>query len=156
MNNSQLNYENDFYNWTRQQIELLKTGRFNKLDTVHLIEELEDMGKSQLRELESRLIVLIAHLLKWQFQLSSLTEQWQEFEGKSWRKTIIEQRTQLLGLFEDMPSLKNKMPGAIIKVYPKAVLFAVDETSLPKNTFPDRCPYSTEQLMDKKFYPVNA
>jgi hypothetical protein len=89
MNALQLEYERDIDNWTHQHIRLLKARKFDELDIEHLIEELEDMGKSNVRELESRLIILIAYLLKWQFQLETLSDQWQEFEGKSWRKTII-------------------------------------------------------------------
>ena len=57
-------YEQDFFAWTKQQANLLKEGRLRELDLPNLIEELEDMGRSNYRELESRLIVLVAHLLK--------------------------------------------------------------------------------------------
>ena len=130
MNNTKL-YEHDFNAWIYQQISLLKAGKTDEIDVEHLIEELEDMGKSNLRELESRFIILIAHLLKWQFQLATLETQWQDFEGKSWRKTIIEQRSQISNLLEEMSSLKQKLQNAAIKTYPKAVTFAVDETGLP-------------------------
>lgn len=153
MNTLQYQYEHDINSWISQHIALLKAKKFDELDVEHLIEELEDMGKSNVRELESRLIVLIAHLLKWQFQLAMLSEQWQEFEGKSWRKTIIEQRSQLLDLFEEIPSLKQKIQSAITKTYPKAVTFVVDETGLPKKTFPSSCPYCVERVLDKTFYP---
>ncbi len=153
MNTLELEYEKDFHNWIEQHIALLKTNQVYALDTEHLIEELEEMGKSNIRELESRFIILIAHLLKWQFQLSTLTNQWQEFEGKSWRKTIIEQRLQLVDLLVEMPSLKKKLTDVIIKTYPKAIIFTVDEAGLPKETFPQTCPYTIEQLLDKNFYP---
>ena len=152
MGNAKL-YEHDFNAWIYQQISLLKAGKTDEIDVEHLIEELEDMGKSNLRELESRFIILIAHLLKWQFQLATLETQWQNFEGKSWRKTIIEQRSQISNLLEEMPSLKQKLQNAAIKTYPKAVTFAVDETGLPPSTFPEKCPYTIEQLLDKHFYP---
>jgi len=61
-------YNTDFHSWIQQHILLLKAGRVNEIDNMHLIEELEDMGKSDTRELKSRLTTLIAHLLKWQFQ----------------------------------------------------------------------------------------
>lgn len=58
----------DFYGWTREQAVLLRERRLDELDAEHLIEELLDMGASQEHELESRLAVLIAHLLKWRHQ----------------------------------------------------------------------------------------
>jgi hypothetical protein len=88
-------YETDYSTWVARHIELLKKGYFAEIDIEHLIEELEGRSRSDKRELESRLIVLIAHLLKWQFQLQDLKERWQGFEGQSWQSTIIEQRTQL-------------------------------------------------------------
>ncbi len=153
MNPSNL-YEQDFNAWINAQIHLLKQGKISELDVTHLITELEDMGKSQRRELESRFMILLAHLLKWQFQLNQLNSQFKEFEGKSWRKTIIEQRAQILYLLDDMPSLKRELETAILKVYPQAVLFAVEETGLKKTVFPENCPYTTEQLLDKQFYPT--
>jgi hypothetical protein len=73
-------YEQDFDHWAKNQAELPRQGKAHRLDIEHLIEELEDMGKSSLRELESRCIILIAHLLKWQYQLDTLAEQWKAFE----------------------------------------------------------------------------
>ena len=77
-------YEKDFLAWTQQQSELIRQGRWQEVDLDHLIEELEDMGKSNHRELESPLIVLLAYLLKWEFQLNQLQDQWREFDGRSW------------------------------------------------------------------------
>jgi hypothetical protein len=153
MNHLAIEYEHDFNAWVQQHITLLKQGKINEIDVEHLILELEDMGKSNLRELESRLIVLIAHLLKWQFQLHQLTERWQEFKGSSWQQSINEQRLQLAHLLDSVPSLKRELPGAIDKVYPKAVNSAIKETKLPPSTFPDACPYTAEQLLEDDFYP---
>ena len=88
-------YEKDFLAWTQQQSELIRQGCLQEVDLDHLIEELEDMGKSNHRELESRLVVLLAHQLNQEFQLNQLRDQWREFDGRSWRKTIIEQRVQI-------------------------------------------------------------
>ncbi|BAP55360.1 hypothetical protein THII_1063 [Thioploca ingrica] len=149
-------YEHDFNAWIHNQISLLKAGKTNEIDIEHLIEELEDMGKSNLRELESRFIILIAHLLKWQFQLATLETQWQDFEGKSWRKTIIEQRTQLLYLLKKVPSLKQKLQNAVTEAYLEAVMLVVKESKLSKSIFPIDCPYTIEQLLDDDFYPENT
>ena len=70
-------YEKDFLSWTQQQSELIRQGCWQEVDLDHLIEELE-----------SRLVVLLAYLLKWEFQLNQLQDQWREFDERSWRKTI--------------------------------------------------------------------
>jgi hypothetical protein len=146
-------YERDFNAWIQQHITLLKQGRVNDIDVEHLILELEDMGKSNLRELESRFIILITHLFKWQFQLKQLTDRWQEFEGKSWKQTIIEQRLQIRKQLKNTPSLKSHLQNIVIEAYPYSVELATDETGLPESTFPNECPYGLEQLLDKTFYP---
>jgi len=146
-------YQQDFEHWVNQQITLLKTGRVHELDVEHLIEELEGMARRDRNELISHLIILIAHLLKWQFQLSQLTETWEQFSGKSWHHSILEQRYRIHEQLENTPSLQNYLHEATMKAYPKAVALAVDETGLPKSTFPPNCSYSIAQLLDKTFYP---
>ena len=76
-------YEADFYQWSLEQARLLRSGEWKAVDVEHLAEEIEDMGKSLRREWESRLKVLIVHLLKWVFQ--------PELRGISWQLTIQEQ-----------------------------------------------------------------
>ena len=66
------------------------------------------MGKSERRELESRLLILLAHLLKWQYQYQTLSERWREFDGRSWRTTIVEQRKQLAVLLRRAPGLTTR------------------------------------------------
>jgi hypothetical protein len=146
-------YEQDFHQWIEHHITLLRSGRFNEIDVEHLIEELEGMAGRNKHELISRLIVLIAHLLKWQFQLKQLSERWQEFDGRSWRRSIIEQRYQIAYLLESIPSLTNYLSESLNLAYPKAVNLAIDETKLPQSLFPKTCPYTVEQLIDKEFYP---
>ena len=70
-------YEKDFYAWIQYHIELLKQGKLEQLDVEILIDELESMGKRDKRELVSHFIILIAHLLKWQFQPHQRSNSWQ-------------------------------------------------------------------------------
>jgi len=95
MNTLALEYEQDFHSWIEKHIDLLKAGKFEEIDAKHLIDELEDMGKSNIRELESRFVILIAHLLKWQLQ--------PEKQSSSWRGLISEQRVQILRLLKKRP-----------------------------------------------------
>jgi len=153
MSNLATEYDRDFDAWIQQHIALLKQGRVNEIDVEHLIDELEDMGRSNKRELSSHFKILIAHLLKWQFQLRQLSNYRESWQGGSWQATIVEQRSQIADILEENPSLKRQIPKSITKAYPKAVEIAVDETNLPKSTFPDSCPYTIDQLLDRKFYP---
>jgi len=146
-------YEHDFNAWVESQVLLLKQGKTSEIDIEHLVEELEEMSRNNLRELESRFIILLAHLLKWQFQLALLVTQWKELEGKSWRNTIIEQRTQLLFLLRKVPSLKSSLQDSVAEAYPEAVKLATKETNLPSSTFPAQCSYTVEQILDDDFFP---
>ncbi|NEV63082.1 DUF29 domain-containing protein [Thiorhodococcus minor] len=146
-------YQTDYAAWAQRNAELLRERRFDELDIEHLLEELSDMSKSDRRELHSRLLVLLAHLLKWEFQYRSLSERWREFKGDSWRSTIVEQREQLADLLRQSPGLKSAVDGAIADAYPVAVRLAHKETRLPKTIFPEICPYSRDQVFDDDFYP---
>jgi len=115
------------------------------IDIDILIDELESMAKRDKRELTSRLMILIAHLLKWQFQ--------PENQNGSWRGSIREQRIQLLEQLEESPSLRNNLDESVVKAYPRALALAVDETGLSSKNFPPECPYTLKQLLDENFYP---
>jgi hypothetical protein len=146
-------YDTDYAQWAQRNAELLRAGRFAELDIDHLLEELSDMSKSERHELESRLLVLIAHLLMWEYRYPTLAERWREFDGRSWRSTIVEQRKRLALRLRKSPGLQSVLDEAIIGIYPDAVELASDESGLPPETFPAHCPYRATQLLDKTFYP---
>ncbi|WP_216092848.1 DUF29 domain-containing protein [Candidatus Marithrix sp. Canyon 246] len=148
-------YDTNYSEWAKENSRLLKEGCFIDLDIPHLLEELSDIGKAETNELESRLIILLAHLLKWQFQYQQLSERWQEFKGDSWRTTIIEQRLRLQRRLRKSPGLKSKLPAIINNAYEDAVLLAAKETRLAKEIFPEHCCYSVAEILDDDFYPVN-
>ena len=135
----------DFYAWTKQQADILKSGMFANLDVHYLIEELESMGAGEKRELVHRLTLLLGHLLKWVYQ--------PERRGNSWRATIEEQRLEVADLTEDNPSLKHQIEQQFGKAYTKAVLFAVKETDLSKSVFPDESPFTLEQALNRTYLP---
>ncbi|NEX22611.1 DUF29 domain-containing protein [Thiorhodococcus mannitoliphagus] len=149
-------YETDYAQWAQRNAELLRARRFEEFDIEHLLEELSDLSKSDRRELHSRLLALIAHLLKWQYQLPTLAERWREFDGSSWRATIVEQHEQLADLLRESPGLKTTLRAAIAAAHPGAVRLAHKETRLPVDRFPAACPYSSAQIFDDDFYPGEA
>jgi hypothetical protein len=138
-------YEKDFYTWTQQQAALLKSGKFADLDIHNLIEEIETMGRSEKRELESRLTILLLHLLKWKYQEAR--------RGRSWELTIEEQRIKFTETLEENPGLKPALNEIVRKAYRLAVIQASKETKISKNFFPENCPWSIEQISNDIFYP---
>jgi plasmid stabilization system protein ParE len=138
-------YEQDFFGWTARNAELLRAGRFAEADLEHIAAEIEDMGKSERRELESRLSVVLSHLLKWRCQPNR--------RGRSWQATIRVQRTELMRLLADMPSLRLHLRERLPQVYPTAVEQAIAETDLSEDVFPPTCPFSLDQILDTNFLP---
>jgi len=138
-------YDRDFVQWTAETARLLRERRFDEIDAELVAEEIEDMGKRDRRELVSRLRVLLSHLLKLKFQ--------PEKQSGSWRNTIRNQRFKLEQVLKDSPSLKAALPQWIDEAYAAAVARAADETGLPVETFPARCPFPPAQILDPDFFP---
>ena len=139
-------YETDFYAWAKTQAAALQQENFEQLDIANLIEEIEDMGKSQQRQLESRLIVLLAHLLKWQHQPGK--------QSRSWQATIDVQRIQLHKLLKQNPSLRPSLATIITEAYEQARKLAWAETGLDLKAFSPTCPYTAVQILDDAFLPA--
>jgi len=138
-------YETDFYGWIQQQAGVLRAGSFATLDLDNLIEEIESMGRSEQRELESRLDVLLMHLLKWQYQPN--------LRSKSWELTIEEQRRRISRHLRKNSSLNSLVPETLEDAYGDAVLEAAKETGLSKTTFPVQCPWTFEQVINDGYWP---
>ena len=142
---SMLAYSEDFYGWTQEQARLLREHRINELDLENLLEEIESMGKSEKRELESRLEVLLMHLLKWQYQPN--------FQGKSWELTIREQRAKSIRHLKENPSLKALLAEIFEYAYEGARMGAARQTGLSLEIFPTSCPWTFEQVTEPAFFP---
>jgi hypothetical protein len=138
-------YEQDFYAWTQAQAALLRDQKAEALDYANLAEEVESLGKSQQSELESRLEVVLTHLLKWCYCPVPPDPR------RGWRVTIREQRRRLARLLHQNPSLRPTVPAVVTESYPHARLMAIDETEVPSTTFPEACPWSVAQVPD--FWP---
>ena len=138
-------YESDFCAWASEQAALLRQRRFGELDVENIAEELESLGRSEKRELVSHLTVLLAYLLKWQFQPA--------WRGKSWRLTIREQRRRIAKHLGENPSLKAVLPDAIADAYEDALTDVQKETPLNEGDLPTDCPYTKEQILAADFLP---
>lgn len=138
-------YSGDFFGWTQQQAELLRAGKLSEVDVMNLAEEIEDMGGSEKRELESRLGVLLLHLLKWHYQPSH--------RGQSWKLTIAEQRNRIARRLKKSPSLKALLPELAEDAYSDARYGAARETGRELEVFPLICPWSVKDALTDEFMP---
>lgn len=129
-------YEKDIVAWAAEQAQLLRAGRFDLLDIEHIAEEIEDVGKSEQRELANRMALLLAHLLKWQYQT--------DYRTASWQRTITEQRKGVKKRLIKSPGLQPMLADDDWKseIWADAVAQAAQETGLAD--FPESCQWSLE------------
>jgi len=139
-------YDRDYCLWLEETAKLLRDRNLEYLDFEHLIAEIEDMGKEKRRELKNRLIVLLMHLLKYQYQ--------PEKRSASWVSTIWEQYYQIESLLEDSPSLKPYYLEIFSDCYLKAVRAASTETKLSAKVFPTDSPFLAEDAINPDFIVV--
>jgi len=138
-------YEDDFVVWLDAQAGFLQDGRLELLDKDHLIDELTAMANRHRDKVQSRMEVLLAHLLKCQFQPDHKT--------RSWESTLLEQRHKIKRLIAHSPSLRHVVAEKMDYCYQYARRMAATETGLPLDHFPPHSPYSAEQMLDEDFLP---
>ncbi len=135
----------DFYGWAIEQAELLRSGRLAEADIENLIDEIESMGKSERRELDSRLRELMMHLIKWHWQ--------PERRGNSWLVSVSKQRDGIRDVLDDSPSLKSKLADAACRAWPLATRYAALETGIDARVFPTSCPWELSDILDDNWLP---
>ena len=138
-------YEKDVVAWAMEQAALLRAGNLSALDIEHIAEEIEDVGKSEQRELASRMAELLSHLLKWLHQPGQ--------RCSSWSRSLKEQRKAIAAAMRQAPSLKASLGDTdwLAGVWADAVTKAVDETGL--DSFPEDCPWTMAQVLTEDFFP---
>ena len=141
-------YEQDFYLWIQTTVKLLSEGKLKELDIEHLIEEIDSMGRREKKELKTRLIVLIEHLLKLQYW----TEE-KDYNARFWRNTVVEQRRQIAYSLADSPSLKSILNDVFLECYQDARNDTLRKYELPSELFPEDSPFSLLDVLNADFLP---
>lgn len=141
-------YETDVVAWASEQAALIRAGRFDQLDLEHIAEEIEDVGKSEQRELASRMAVLLMHLMKWQFQPQK--------RSMSWTLTIKEQRRLSVRRIAKTPSLASMLvdPEWIDDIWVDAKALAEKETGIDQGTLPEVCPWAMADVLAEGWLPA--
>ncbi len=138
-------YTEDESIWIFENVKLIREGKIDEVDWANIAEELELIGKSQFREVYSRMKELIFHLLKWKYQ--------KDFRSNSWKYSIRNQRGDLQEIFNDSKNLKNYAFQNFERVYSDARKLTSDETGLERNIFPISSPFTLEEIMKEEFFP---
>ena len=136
--------DNDYGLWLQEQIRNLQLHNWENLDIPHLVEEIEGLNRSNERELYSYLIVILTHLLKWQFQPDQ--------RSGSWKGSIRNGRNRIQRLFKNQPSLKTYVDEVLSEAYDEAVIQAEEEMG-QQILLKDACIYSSKEILDFDFLP---
>jgi hypothetical protein len=145
MNTAKALYKTDFNLWLTETVNLLRKGDIEKLDLEHLAEEVEDMGNNRKDALESNLIRVLQHLLKWKYQPQKRTN--------SWKASITEHSLRLTRAFKKSPSLKPYFEDVFAECYQDARLIAAQETGLDILVFPEICPFERSDVLNPQYLP---
>ena len=141
-------YDQDFSRWAEENAALLRSGDVCNADLCHIAEELEDIGKGQRRELDSRVRVVLMHLLILEYSTVRSPR-----SVRSWEAAVRTQRVELAALLKDNPSLNPKVDDAIVETYGDARDLAAGETGLALTAFPASSPYGADQVKSRDFLP---
>jgi hypothetical protein len=136
-------YADDFYTWTQEQSARLRSGDLTGLDRENLAEEIESLGKSQFASLVSALRIVLLHMLKFDFQ--------PEMQSRSWAISIATHRVHIAEELSESPGLKGRLAEAVAKAYRVARLEAAKEMGLVVKRFPETCPYTYQDIIDRSF-----
>lgn len=141
-------YDTDYNLWVLETVRKLENGEFDSIDLENLIEEVLDLSKRTKRKLQSLLIKLIEHLLKFAY--------WELERDKNrghWLAEIRNFRQQINLELEDSPSLRNYLLDRFEDCYQKGRTLAVDRSQLPPHTFPEEPIANLEQILDENWLP---
>jgi hypothetical protein len=155
-------YDEDFFAWSQQQAKALRSaargGSNYELDWENLAEEIDALGRSERRELASRLSLIIEHLVK-------LNHSSARYPRRRWRETVRRERAEVERVLEDNPSLRRKVPDLINKETPRTVDRVVGDLaergelsrslrqSLKAKTYLDLFGYREDQILGDWFPP---
>jgi hypothetical protein len=135
-------YDRDFFAWTQETARAIEAGRFDEIDRMALADEVESLGKRDRREVESRMAVIIMHLLKLKYQPGMATQGWHE--------TVANQRDELAAVLADSPSLRVQLDEQLTKVYKRARRQAAAETGLVLDAFPETCEWTAAEVLGEE------
>jgi hypothetical protein len=138
-------YDEDFYGWTREQADYLRHDKWEKVDVLHVAEEIESLGIHDEHAITRQLQRLLLHLLKWHYQPTHRTP--------SWRRSIRQARDAINDRTDRSHSLRDYPAERLDLAYRRARRDAAEDTGLPQDTFPVRCPWEIDEILLEGFLP---
>ena len=142
-------HDQDFYSWAAEQARLLEKGDFEHLDIKNLVEEIEDMGRSEENGLQSAIEQALLHLTKLSFSPA-------EAPRNGWRTSVVKQRVEIEKKLRKNPGLKSKVDNLFAEAWFDARTVAIAEMQEygESPTVPKDNPFSLENVRDPGFWPA--
>ncbi len=131
-------YETDGYGWALETAAALREGRFEGVDWESVAEELEGVAKTERNTLQSNLMQVLLHMLKFEYQ--------PEMRTRSWELSLVEHRGRVRDVLQENPSLKPSREEVLAKAYYYARLRAANQTGIALSALPLECPWSFAQV----------
>ncbi|MCJ2073712.1 DUF29 domain-containing protein [Methylobacterium sp. J-030] len=138
-------YQTDLCAWAEEQARLLRERRFDELDVPNLIDEVLSVGGSERQQIESRLDVLIGHLLRWMYQPGN--------RNSHWVGTILKQRKRIARVIQGNPGLKRYPAIVFEECYLAGRLLAAKAIGIDLMLFPEQPPFSLYQVLNLDYRP---
>src|SRR5216684_6595639 len=142
-------YDHDYYAWVRDQVRALRERRIEEVDWGNVAEEIDDLGKSEKRSVQSHLETLIEHLLKLSYARGISRVR----NARLWENTIELARFRIRGLLDESPSLRGALEGLFGNAYKGARISARRGLGFPREPLPETPPWTLEQVLDDSFVP---
>ena len=139
--------QTDYALWLDNTISLLQRKKYDSVDWENLIEEIEQLARSQRRELRNRLTTMLEHCLKLYYSNYNL-------DYRGWSETIKRSQRELKELLEESPSLNQYWDEIFLDCYAKALESLRENRDYQSFPFPDNCPFSQKisRILTQSFY----
>jgi len=149
-----MSYHTDFHAWTVEQAAALRQAAAQRIDPAagidwdNVAEEIESLGRSELRAMESAMVRILEHLLK--LRCSPAAE-----PRAGWRESVAVHRDDLHRLKQDNPGLVGRIDvvGAYASARRIAAVSLESRDGVAKSTLPAVCPFTPAEIEDDDWYP---
>lgn len=142
-------YERDYYGWISVQVRALRERRIEDVDFENVAEEIEDLGKSEKRSVQSHLETLMGHLLKLTYAGGLSRER----NSRAWENTIELARFRVQKLLDESPSLSTALEPLFESAYKGARISTRRALGFPREPLPEKPPWTLAQVLDERFLP---
>ena len=135
-------HESDFNLWIEQTKEAIQNRDFENIDWDNLLDEIDDMGKSEKQALDSYMQRLIEHVLKLKYWHAE-----RERCGNGWMREVTNFRNRIKRILKKNPSLNHYLKTEYPDIYQDAISTMSFDFDIPKGNFVE-----VEQIMKSNYF----